>query len=635
MASQASTSTDPRSPAINTAILAMKGALSAVLGFKMGRSCLGQRASEGNRGRVTVAIGDRGAPTGEELSAVLALLEKHIQERTPVSVFEMDRTAADAQYGDLHYDKSIPPDSVARLSFIHVPGLVLSASQQVFLSDMGGLGSITFAKAPKFRATKKEVEVIFDVTPPDTYPSTPQTIEPPAAGEVAAMNKAGVRVTPASLGVTAAAAAAPPASAAAKRGGSGGAPAAAAAAPAAAPAAPAAAAAAPAAGGGAAEQVVTPWEVDADDEIDYDKLVRDFGSERIPESLIARVERLTGRRAHRFLRRGLFFSHRDLVQLLDLYESGTKFYLYTGRGPSSDSLHLGHLIPFTFTQWLQEAFDVPLVIQLTDDEKFLFKDKLDLDECHRLAYSNAKDIIACGFDERKTFMFSDLDYIGHMYPIVLRIQKCVTDSVARSIFGFTNSHNIGCHAFPAVQAAPSFPITFPVPLQRQTDMPCLIPCAIDQDAYFRMTRDVAPRLKQRKPSLIHSKFFPSLLGPGGKMSASVTNTGIFLTDSAAQIKKKINKHAFSGGQETAEMQRELGANIDVDVSVAYLTFFLEDDEELEDIKRKYSSGEMMTGEVKARLIAVLQDLVAEHAARKAQVTDAQVRRFMKVRPLDF
>jgi tryptophanyl-tRNA synthetase len=39
----------------------------------------------------------------------------------------------------------------------------------------------------------------------------------------------------------------------------------------------------------------------------------------------------------------------------------------------SEALHLGHLVPFHFTQWLQQAFGVPLVIQLTDDEKFLFK----------------------------------------------------------------------------------------------------------------------------------------------------------------------------------------------------------------------------------------------------------------------
>src|SRR3546814_10636886 len=62
---------------------------------------------------------------------------------------------------------------------------------------------------------------------------------------------------------------------------------------------------------------------------------------------------------------------------------------------------------------------------LTDDEKFLFKD-MTLEEAHRLAYENAKDIIACNFDPAKTFIFSDLDYIGHMYPNVVKIQKCVT-----------------------------------------------------------------------------------------------------------------------------------------------------------------------------------------------------------------
>ncbi len=62
-------------------------------------------------------------------------------------------------------------------------------------------------------------------------------------------------------------------------------------------------------------------------------------------------------------------------------------------------------------RWLQDTFDVPLVIQMTDDEKFLWRD-LELDEAHRLAHENAKDIIACGFDMDKTFIFSDLEYIG-------------------------------------------------------------------------------------------------------------------------------------------------------------------------------------------------------------------------------
>ena len=53
---------------------------------------------------------------------------------------------------------------------------------------------------------------------------------------------------------------------------------------------------------------------------------------------------------------------------------------------------------------------MPLVIQMTDDEKFLWKE-LELEEAHRLASENAKDIIACGFDSKKTFIFSNLDYM--------------------------------------------------------------------------------------------------------------------------------------------------------------------------------------------------------------------------------
>ncbi len=45
-----------------------------------------------------------------------------------------------------------------------------------------------------------------------------------------------------------------------------------------------------------------------------------------------------------------------LVTVLLQVEKGNKFFLYTGRGPSSEAMHLGHLIPFLFTKWLQEVF---------------------------------------------------------------------------------------------------------------------------------------------------------------------------------------------------------------------------------------------------------------------------------------
>lgn len=79
-------------------------------------------------------------------------------------------------------------------------------------------------------------------------------------------------------------------------------------------------------------------------------LTERFGSSKIDDTLIARLEKAAGRPAHHLIKRGIFFSHRDLHSILQLVEEGKKFYLYTGRGPSSESLHLGHLIPFVITK---------------------------------------------------------------------------------------------------------------------------------------------------------------------------------------------------------------------------------------------------------------------------------------------
>jgi len=100
----------------------------------------------------------------------------------------------------------------------------------------------------------------------------------------------------------------------------------------------------------------------------------------------------------------------DMSTILDRFEQNKPFYLYTGRGPSSGSLHLGHLIPFFFCKYLQDAFDVPLIIQMTDDEKYLWRD-MTLENAHQMAIENMKDIIAVGFDPEKTFIFTDLDYM--------------------------------------------------------------------------------------------------------------------------------------------------------------------------------------------------------------------------------
>ncbi|KAL7432533.1 hypothetical protein ACHAXM_003175 [Skeletonema potamos] len=447
------------------------------------------------------------------------------------------------------------------------------------------------------------------------------------------------------------------------------------------------------------DMVVTAFEVAGS--IDYNKLIEQFGSKELTPYLLRRLENVTVRqgtvdRLHRFLRREIFFSHRDIEKICELLEgwygvspppmdndddvemtsscatpvnkptTPCPIYLYTGRGPSSAAMHLGHLVPFLFTAWLQKAFQCPLVIQMTDDEKFIFKGEYtsensgdgtgmngldphrtgdNLDYFANLTIENAKDIIACDFIPEKTFLFSDLEYVGRMYPNIVRIWKAVTVNQVNGVFGFDSSANIGKTAFPAIQAAPSFGSSFPNVLgggvaANPATLACLIPCAIDQDPYFRLTRDIAHKLVpshhplQGKPALIHSKFFPPLQGAQGKMSSSDANSAIFLTDSPEDIERKIKQHAFSGGQDTKKLQEELGANLDVDVSYQWLRFFLEDDDELIRIGKEYGSGSgeyWSTGKVKAKLVSVLKDLVQEHQERRNLVTDEVVKQWMTER----
>lgn len=182
------------------------------------------------------------------------------------------------------------------------------------------------------------------------------------------------------------------------------------------------------------------------------------------------------------MRRNIFFCHRDLDYILKTYESEKPYYLYTGRGPSAEALHLGHTIPFIMCQYMQEAFDVPMVIQITDDEKYIYRPELELEGPKgtiQMGINNVKDIIAFGFDPEKTFIFSDIEYIKELYPNVIKVQKHVNFNQIKGIFGFNQSDNVGKFAFPPVQAAPCFSNSFPHIYGKRTNIPCIIPAAID------------------------------------------------------------------------------------------------------------------------------------------------------------
>lgn len=421
-----------------------------------------------------------------------------------------------------------------------------------------------------------------------------------------------------------------------------------------------------------AEDVITPWTVAAKGPqgINYDRVLTTFKAERVDEPAREHMRRVIAAyhdRAtsivsansedssasaapapppsmsppalHHFFTRDIVFSHRDLHKALADIEDSVQpghhsAYLYTGRGPSAGSMHVGHVLPFMLTKYLQDVFNLPLVIQITDDEKYLFRDvPFEGARAEELINNNIKDIIAFGFNPRHTFIFRNTAYMGEMYTTVLPLQHSMTANAVKHTLGLQDTDNIGKLAFPAAQAAPGFSGAFRRVLQNAgKPMRCLIPCAIDQDPFFVLTRAAAPRLRLRPPALLHTKFLPALKGLEHKMSSSAEENGVItLHDTDKQVRKKMRR-AFSGGRATLEEMRERGADLDVDVAYQYLRFFCPDEAFFADATDRYGRGLMNSGEVKdAAADCLIRHVLHDWRARRAAVTDADVVHYCSIR----
>jgi len=365
---------------------------------------------------------------------------------------------------------------------------------------------------------------------------------------------------------------------------------------------------------------VTPWDVEG--KIDYNKLVKEFGVSKIDDKLLTRIKKHT-KDLHPFLSRGIVFAHRDLKWLLDEYEKGNRFFLYTGRSPSGP-IHLGHIFGWIFTKWLQDKFDVHLWFQFPDEEKFLFKKNLDFEDAQKYLHENMLDIIALGFNPEKTHFIIDTKHADLMYPEACKVAKKITFNMVKSSFGLDDSANIGSIFYTSMQAVPAF---LPSILAKK-EVPCLIPHGVDQDPHFRLTRDTLPKLGHYKPASIQWAIIPPLTGLGGKMASSEKDTAIFMTDSPSTVAKKINKYAFSGGQATIEEHRKKGGNPDIDVSFQYLRAFFEpDDKKLKKIKEDYKNGKLLTGELKKILIDKINNFLSQHQ-KKRKLAEKQIDKFI-------
>lgn len=319
------------------------------------------------------------------------------------------------------------------------------------------------------------------------------------------------------------------------------------------------------------------------------------------------LEELTDN-CHTFLRdSGVLTSHRDLKKFLTHYRvRGKEYcYIYTGRGPSTDNMHIGHILPFTVAQKLQKYLQIPVVILLTDDEKFLYRKQHDLPQYTEFAAANIAQIKKLGFDPSLTYYYTGTTDIAQFYPTILKIGQRITYNELRSCFGFNDSMSVSKISFPTYQMAPCDSRSI---WSDQEAKYCLVICAADQDDYFRLIRDRAKKLGFFKPALLHVNYLPSLSGKGKMSSSNVDIYGsvlidprkhersvIWLNDDPETIYDKVRRIPSNSEQPTADLSvqiiQKLGNNSN------------------QDTVNKYCNKEIGSADLKAYLTELLVSLL--------------------------
>ncbi len=338
-------------------------------------------------------------------------------------------------------------------------------------------------------------------------------------------------------------------------------------------------------------------------EIDYEKLVKEFGVEPIASYL----KSMKG--LDLLYRRGIVFAHRDFARIADCIKNRKPFAVLSGFNPSG-TLHLGNLFFLKQALFFQKQ-GADVYIPVSNDETYVFKKTQDFERTTKFAEEEViPSMVALGFDPKKTKIFISTK-TAKVYELAVKLSTKTTLSTIKATFGFTDETNPGQIFYAIVQSAH---ILLPQLHEYGGPRPTVVPIGIDQDPYMRIVRDMAERVGMIKPSSTYHKFIPGL--QGGKMSGSKPETCIFLNDDIAVARKKIMR-AFSGGANTLEEHRKKGGNPDVDVSFQYLKFlFEEDDKKIAEIEQDFRSGSMTSGELKNYLADKVEKFLKEHQQAK-------------------
>jgi tryptophanyl-tRNA synthetase len=314
---------------------------------------------------------------------------------------------------------------------------------------------------------------------------------------------------------------------------------------------------------------------------------------------------------------GLTFAHKDFEIIAEAIANKKPWAVVSGLNPSGP-LHFGHKLIFDELLWMQKN-GADIYIPLTNDESYVVGKSPSLAAARKVAYEQViPSIIAMGFDYKKTHIFVDSDY-PQIYNLAMDLSTKLTLNKSFKVFGFDSKNekeNSGTVFYrSAVQIAQ---ILLPQYPEFGGPKPVVIPVGIDQHPYILLARDIAERKGFIPPAELIIKFLPSLLGPENKMSASVSNSSIFLTDSVKVAEEKVKK-AYTGGSVSAEFQREHGGVPEVCPIYLLQKYHFMSEKEANELYGECKGGKILCGRCKERCSEYVKEFLEEHQEKMRKV----------------
>ncbi|EKE37977.1 hypothetical protein ENUP19_0274G0068 [Entamoeba nuttalli] len=356
---------------------------------------------------------------------------------------------------------------------------------------------------------------------------------------------------------------------------------------------------------------------------DYNQLIYSVGINAITPQQIQRIEKLSGKAPHHYLSRGVFLAEKSLDKFLDDVEAKKPTFIFIQKYPQKE-IALEEYVTLEFARYLQDAFNIQVIIQILDDIKVLNREAT-INEASKMSNDLMKYILAFGFNEDKTFIYTDYQYFGKMYRTISLVEKATAYNVVQPFFNFEYSDNIGKLASPSIMTASMFSQSYSHFFSSPAR--CLVLDSIKNVQFHSIIDQIASTLNFIQPTVLFHKMVPLLSGVT-KFDIPSDHNSILLSDNAKQVERKINKLAFSGGRNTTEEHKKLGGQCDIDVSFQLLNIFSSDSAQVKDVEEKYSKGELLSGELKKIVSASMKDFIVAYDAKKKPITTAYLKAYI-------